>query len=120
MIVSLDEISLIEFVTLILPWKTEWMSKVEYELYNLDAKASRDEPHGRAGEIRHWWNFSVILIKKLNRVWEIRLMSKSSINFLFSVYAYRKLNHKSIHDATNNRNEIESIPVVFKVTLKVE
>ena len=74
---SLYKISLMKFVTLSLPWKTEWMSKVEYELYNLDAKASRDEPHGRAGEIRHWWNFSVILIKrwkKLNRVWKIRLM----------------------------------------------
>ena len=61
----LGEISLMEFVTLILPWKTEWMSKVEYELYNLDAKALRDEPHGRAGEIRHWWNFSVIVMKKI-------------------------------------------------------
>ena len=109
-------------ITLRLPWKTEWMSKVEYELYNLDAKASRDEPHGRAGEIRHWWNFSVTLIEKLNRVWKIRLMSlhKLPINFLFSAYAYRKLNHKSIHDATNHRNEIESIPIIFKVTLKVE
>ena len=33
------------------------------------------------------------------------------------ILAYRKLYHKSIYDATNNRDEIEGIPIVFKIAL---
>ena len=50
---------------MILPWKTEWMSIREYELYSLGVKVSQDELHGKAVETRHWWNFSRIEIYNL-------------------------------------------------------
>ena len=48
-----------------LPWKTEWMSIREYELYSLGVKVSQDELHGKAVGTRHWWSFSRIEIYNL-------------------------------------------------------
>ena len=48
-----------------------------------------------------------------------KLGLKRKLRIPWGTWTYSKLNHQSVHDASNHGDQIENVPGVFEVTLQM-